>query len=95
MELTQEQKRAVIKIRQWLNSDKKYFKLCGGPGRGKTTCVREAFDTSVMGRNISHMARLVLSDSIPNSKSYASAVGLTMTYDNDLSLKFSKKKTLH
>ncbi len=92
MYLTADQEKAVEEINAWLKSDEKHFILTGGPGRGKTTTVNNILSTSILGITISHMARLVLSKSIPNSKSFASAVGLTMTYTDDLGIRFAKRK---
>lgn len=74
--------------------DKKVHEFClnGVGGTGKTTVIKELFlkedkskqlyiPRSVIGVTVSHKARLVLQEHIPNSITYAAAVNMTIDYD--------------
>jgi len=86
----------ALKLMKKFINDKtaKEFCLRGAGGTGKTTIVKELFlkaakndkekfyvKNSVCGVCVSHKAKLVLQEHIPNSMTYASAVNLSIAFD--------------
>lgn len=89
--LTDDQRLAVSALRSFLASDCREFVLSGAGGTGKTTVIydvfkeerhgREVVSNDVIGVAVSHMARLNLQRSIPNTITYASATNQIMQFD--------------
>ncbi len=87
LELNEDQKKCTEALDEFFASDRRYFTLQGHAGRGKSTVLQQYFaeqdekgwyvPSDIMAIAISHQARLILKNSIENSKSYASAVGMT------------------
>lgn len=84
--LTRDQEIGVQKIKAFLKSDNRYFRLIGRAGRGKTTLVKYALEEliaedsdskfpNVIGIALAHAAKNVLMGSIPNCRTFASAYG--------------------
>jgi hypothetical protein len=104
-----DQAKAVELIKEFMEDpNEQYFTLKARGGYGKTTCISEAFKkedpknigkyyipSNVLGTTISHQARLVLQNQIPNSKSFASVVGVTMDFtenkENPLEIGFVER----
>lgn len=87
------QAEAIDLIKKFLK-DKKSTEFClnGSAGTGKTTIIKEVFlkvnkqgetylNHSVIGCTVSHKARLVLSEHIPNSLTYAAGVNMQIDFD--------------
>lgn len=82
---------------------KKEFTIKGAGGTGKTFVIRELFKrkkpnkdewyipSNVIGVSVTHMARLNLMESIPNTTTYASAANLQLMYDPMGNIYFMEK----
>lgn len=105
--LTKSQKELEKKLSSFLNSSERIFLLTGKPGVGKTTmtktCLKEYIyndiETQAKGGNIhlagitlSHQAKNVLGEHIPNVFTFASAYGLKEHYNEDGSRTFEYNK---
>lgn len=90
------QEEALLQMKKFIKSKSKDIEFCldGSGGTGKTTIIKELFikqnkkkkdefyvATNVVGIAVSHKARLVLSEHLPNSITYASAVNMTVEFD--------------
>lgn len=103
LKLHEQQTEALKALRKFIKSEEKHFVLSGKAGTGKTTIIRELFmrkkpkDTeyyipsNVVGITVTHQARLNLSNSIPNSITYASAANLIMDFDEHGEIRFIPK----
>lgn len=84
---TESQEILINKIKKFLTSDQKYFRVIGRAGSGKTTAIKLALEEllnkkqsgefpHVVGIALSHKAKNVLADaSIPYTRTFASAYG--------------------
>jgi len=99
---SEDQDKAIKLLKEFINSNEREFTLSGRAGTGKTTVIREVFlkednnknliiPFNVLGVTISHMAKINLQKSIPNSTTYASAAGLNMIFDDNGNISFIKK----
>ena len=106
--LNVQQEEALVKLQEFLKDDtKKEFTLMGSGGVGKTFLIKELFKrkkpnkdewyvpSNVIGLAVTHMARLNLMKSIPNTTTYASAANLTMMYDPMGNVYFVEKYSNH
>lgn len=103
VELSEDQKLALIELKKFKSSKHKEFVLDGVGGTGKTFLIRELFSrkkpnseetfvpNSVLGIAVTHQAVLNLKRSIPNSKTYAAAASLMMEYDINGNIYFIPK----
>ena len=92
--LNWQQEEALVKLKEFLNDPTKTeFCLKGRAGTGKSFLIRELFKRKKPNKNewyvpntviavaVTHMARLNIMESIPNTTTYASAANLMMMYD--------------
>jgi len=85
-----------IALAKKFNKDKtkKEFCLDGSGGTGKTTIIKELFlkedkknpkifhvSNSVIGVTVSHKARIILNEQLPNCITYAAAVNMSIEFD--------------
>ena len=90
------QEEALLQMKKFIKSKSKDIEFCldGSGGTGKTTIIKEIFinqnkkkkdefyvATIVVGIAVSHKARLVLSEHLPNSITNASAVNMPVEFD--------------
>lgn len=99
--LTDSQKTGTEKIKRFLESDQRFFRLTGPPGSGKTFLIKHALqnflkkeedtgDFVVVGITLSHQAKNVLNKaSIKNCRTFASAYGFKEKYHDDGSRTFT------
>lgn len=105
--LTNSQKELKVKLDAFLKSSERIFRLIGKPGVGKTTmnkiCLKDYInsdkdsqskgaDVNVVGITLSHRAKNVLGQHIPNVHTFASAYGLKEIYHDDGSRSFEYNK---
>ena len=93
--LTDSQKIGTEKIKRFLESDQRFFRLTGPPGSGKTFLIKHALrkylkqeeetgDLKVVGITLSHQAKNVLNKaSIKNCRTFASAYGFKELINED------------
>ncbi len=106
--LNWQQEEAIILLKEFLKDDTKFeFTIKGKGGTGKSYLIRELFKrkkqqkdewyvpNTVIGVCVTHMARLNLMQSIPNTTTYASAANLTMMYDPMGNVYFMEKYSNH
>lgn len=82
---TASQEVLIRKIKNFLESDHKYFRIIGRAGSGKTTAIKLALEdflakqkkgyTACVGIALSHKAKNVLGNSIDTTRTFASAYG--------------------
>jgi len=102
--LNEEQEEAIQLLRAFLKSDTDFdFTIDGAGGTGKSFLIQELFKrkkqnsnewyvpNTVIGVCVTHMARINLMKSIPNTTTYASAANLTAMYDPNGTLYFVEK----
>ena len=103
-----QQEEAIVLLKEFLKDDtKREFTIKGAGGTGKTFLIQELFKrkkqnkdewfvpNTVIGVCVTHMARLNLMKSIPNTTTYASAANLTMMYDPMGNMYFVEKYNNH
>ena len=105
--LNVQQEEAIVKLKEFLKNDEKEFTIMGAGGTGKTFLIQELFKrkkqnsnefyvpSTVIGVCVTHMARLNLMKSIPNTTTYASATNLVMAFDPMGNMYFMQKYTNH
>jgi hypothetical protein len=107
--LNPQQEEAIILLKEFLKDDtKNEFTIKGSGGSGKTFLIKELFKrkkqnkdewyvpSTVIGVCVTHMARLNLMKSIPNTTTYASAANLQMMFDPESgSVYFIEKYSNH
>ena len=106
--LNPEQEKALVILQDFLKDDTlKEFTLMGPGGTGKTFLIKELFKrkrqnkdewfvpNTVIGLAVTHMARLNLMKSIPNTTTYASAANVTMMFDPMGNVYFVEKYSNH
>lgn len=91
-------------LNEFKNSKRKEFTLSGRGGTGKTTVIREFFakesksgnysyiPRNIVGMTVAHKARINLQNSIPESITYASGMGLSMQLDEFGQIYFIENK---
>lgn len=103
-----QQEEAIVLLKEFLKDDtKREFTIKGKGGTGKSYLIRELFKrkkqnkdewyvpNNVIGVCVTHMARLNLMESIPNTTTYASAANLTLMYDPMGNVYFVEKYSNH
>jgi hypothetical protein len=106
--LNWQQEEALIKMKEFLKDESKLeFTLKGAGGTGKSFLIKELFKRkkpnkdewyvpyTVIGVTVTHMARLNLMKSIPNTTTYASAANLQMMFDPNGEVYFIEKYSNH
>jgi exodeoxyribonuclease V len=95
LELTTSQAGLLPKMEGFLDSKERFFLLTGKPGVGKTTITKivlkehieadrnnlNGYDMNVAGITLSHQAKNVLGQHIPNVYTFAKAFGMKEVYD--------------
>lgn len=104
------QEEALVLMKKFNKSKSKEREFCldGSGGTGKTTIIKELFikqnkenkedfyvATNVVGIAVSHKARLVLNEHLPNTLTYASAVNMTVEFDKWGEMVFVPKEGVH
>lgn len=105
--LTKSQKELNTKLKNFLDSTDRFFLLTGKPGVGKTTMTKVVLDKlikidkknidsgylpKVAGIALSHQAKNVLGEHIPNVFTFASAYGMKEQFNSDGSRYFEYNK---
>lgn len=105
--LTDSQKELEVKLEKFLQGTERIFRLIGKPGVGKTTMTKitlkdliekdiennnRGTNIQVAGIALSHQAKNVLGEHIPNVFTFASAYGMKEIYNDDGSRSFVYNK---